>query len=508
MAITFPTGDDKYDGSVFYVPDSDLVLKYDEAQNSWNIIGPDNLATIDYVDQTIATDATKTYRNSSLHKETNVIGVDVLSNCTNIESCNTFATSSFSGDLKYDPDGVPLSPDNYNPPEYLISTKGTIPEWHNCIDPNLARGNFTFIGHDLVTSNASAEFRYIMAISISKSKADDSLYDIGNVVPGDTLELYLDSTLRAATAEIKFALYEVVEIYEGSNNVTYSVLFKDSNTPSDQVIAGLQYNIFTYTGTLEKTGGVVEGDLKVVSDSGTALEVYKNEEPVSGGNPYNLVFKVNTSNNTITVNPEYNNSLKIPSDEAKVALDPQQVATISYVNDRLGVREDERGRNEDGPYLRLAGGSVDKLEILNDATGSLQNFIIRGVISDTTTANNIILSTINNTNNGQKTEINYYGQIKYDNNLVTKKYVDDGLAGAGVDLSPYLLMNASRDITKTYLSYAKNLQIYDKIDSYDDYDVVPAKAIKSINVATVYNGATQTAGVIFQDGGVLYYNKY
>ena len=508
MAITFPSGEDRYDGAVFYVPNSDLVLKYDESQNSWNIIGPDNLATIDYVDQAVATDTTKTYRNSSLHRETNVIGVSVRSNCSINQNCNDFATTSFSGDHIYDADEVPLSPDNYNPPEYLISTKGTLPEWHECNDTSLARGNFSFVGHDLVTSNGSAEYRYILGISISRLNADMSVRDIGDVVPGDVLELYFDSTSRSTTAEIKFALYEVMEVYEGNNVVSYSVLFRDSNTPTEQIIAGLEYYIYTYTGTLEKTGGVIEGDLKVVSDSLTAFEVYKNEESISGNNPYNLVFNVNTTNNSIVVNEEYNNSLKIPATDTKLALDPQGIATIGYVNDRLGLREDERGRKEDGPYLRLEGGSIDKLEILNDASGGLQNFIIRGIINDTSTANDIILSTINNTSNDQKSEINYYGQSKSNNNLVTKKYVDDKVANNSYDLSPFLKMDASRNITKKYLSYDSKLTVFDDITSYDDYDVVPAKAIKKINVATVHKGATGVPGVLFEDSGVLYYNKY
>lgn len=507
MAINFPPVDERVDGQI--IEQGDLFLKYDEKQNSWNIVGPDNLATIDYVDQTIATDATKTYRNSALHKETNVIGVDVKANCTITSSCFTFATTSFSGDHIYDPDGVPLSPDNYNPPEYLISTKGTIPEWHECTNDSLPRGNFTFVGHDLVTSNASAEFRYVLAISISKLTADANVpSDIGDVVPGDLLEIYLDSTSRASSAEIKFALYEVMEVYHGTNVVTYSVLFKDSNTPVENITAGFQYNIYTYTGTLEKTGGTVEGDLKVVSDSTTALEVYKNEDPITLDNPYNLVFNVNTHANSVSVNLQYNESLKIPSTDSKLALDPQGIATIGYVNDRLGLREDERGRAEDGPYLRLAGGSVEKLEITNDATGGLQNFVIRGVITDTSTANDIILSTVNNTNNGQKTEINYYGDIKYNKNLVTKEYVDAEVAGAGVDLSPYLKKDASRTVDKGYLKYNSTLKHNNDIQTYNDHDIVPAQAIKKIAVATVYNGTSTDDGVLYQSGGILYYNTY
>ena len=69
-------------------------------------------------------------------------------------------------------------------------------------------------------------------------------------------------------------------------------------------------------------------------------------------------------------------------------------------------------------------------------------------------------------------------------------------------------MDASRNITQKYLSYDSKLTVFDNISSYDDYDVVPAKAIKKINVATVHKGATGVPGVLFEDSGVLYYNKY
>lgn len=511
MAITFPEGVDQ---ELFYVPNSDLVLQYDAATNSWNIVGPDNLATIDYVDQTIATDATKTYRNSSLHKETNVLGVDTNKVVYVNTTCFNAATSSFSSDLKFtpgdddNPDGEELGPNNWNPPEYLIATQNTIPEWHECIGNNMPRGTFSYVGHDLVTSNGSSEFRYILGFSMSKNDAEGNPSKLGPVIPGDTFEIYLDTTARSATSEVKFALYEVVEVWEGDNNITVSVLFLDSNTPEENVVAGLPYQLYSYGKTLEKTGGKISGDLKVVSDSENAFEVWRTEDDFAD-KTWGMVFQVDTTNNDIVVNQEYNDDFKIPDTEYSQEVNPLRVATVAYVNERLGVTLDERFPNEDGPYLRTAGGTVAKLEITNNSQGGLQNLVVRGITSTSNgKGDGIVLSTLNNAANNNLSEVNYYGPVKKDTAIATKKYVDQQIAGNQYDLSPFLKKDGTREATGK-LVYSSNSSGYKtNIQDYNDRDIPCAKAVKNVSVATVYKGSSSTQGVLYETGGVLYYNTY
>lgn len=519
MAITFPTGDDKFDGALFYVPNSDLVLRYDEPTNSWNIVGPDNLATIDYVNQTIATDATKTYRNSALHRETNSIGVDTTKFLTMSAGCTNAATGSFAGDHKYDPvTGNPLGPGNYNSPEYLIESKGTLPEWHECVGNAMPAGSFTYIGHDLVTSNGSSEFRYVLGFSITKNNADFSDSQIGPIVVGDVLELYQDATTRTSS-EVKFALYEVKEIYESLQHITFSVIFLDSDTPQENIQPGGTYQFISYTKTLEKTGGELSGDLKIVNNSPTTLEVYKNEDPVTSNNPYNLVFKVNTNENDITVNYEYNKALYVPQNEFRIDLNQYSVATVGYVNDRLGLARDERFNNEDGPYLRTAGGTIDYVEILNGGQGGFQNFVIRGITSNSNSKpDGVVLSTLNNASNSNLTEINYFGPQKKATEIVTKKYVDDLVENSVpewiTDLNnqsdPYLKKDGSVRIEGQLKTKDKDYRngYRDNILDYDDQDIPVAAAIKGIVVATVLNGTSYDKGVLFEENGVLYYNTY
>ena len=511
MAITFPEGVDK---ELFYVPDSDLVLQYDAATNSWNIVGPDNLATTDYVDQTIATDATKTYRNSSLHKETNELGVDTKQNTFISNTGFNAATSSFSSDLKFSEgdDLTELAPSNWNPPEYLIATKNTLPEWHECIGNVLPAGMFTYVGHDLETSNASSEFRYILGFSMSTVDANGDPAKLAPVIPGDTFELYLDTTARAASSEVKFALYEVVEVYEGANNVSVSVLFLDSNTPEENIGAGMAYQLYSYGRTLEKTGGKISGDLKVVSDSETAFEVWRTEESyLPPETPYDMVFKVDTSNNSIVVNEHYNESLFIPANEFNRTLNPLSVATIGYVNDRLGLAHDERFKDEDGPYLRTAGGTIQYIEILNDTRGGTQNLVVRGITKTSNgQGNGVVLSTLNNASNSNLTEVNYYGPMEKGTEVVTKDYVDTIVSDNVPDLSPYLRHDGNTYITGQLKLENTNASggYRTDINSYDDKDIPCAKAIKMIKVATVLNGNSTDKGVLFEVNGVLYYNTY
>lgn len=506
MAITFPEG---VDGELFYVPDSDLVLKYDESTNSWNIVGPDNLATIDYVDQTIATDKTKTYRNSSLHAETNVLGVNTKKQTVISTGCMNAATSSFSADLKYEPGtNKPLGPDEYNPPEYLIATGNTLPEWHECIGAALPAGTWSYIGHDLVTSNASSEFRYILGISMSKNDKDGEPSKVGPIIPGDKIELYLDQTTRSAS-EIKFAIYEVIEVFDGANNVTLSVLFRDSDTPTQNVADSTVYELHSYGSSLERTGGDIEGDLKIVNDSTTTFEVYKNEDDIGASNPYNLVFRVNTSDNNVTVSQAYNDDRFLDAGDFELEVDPLSVATVGYVNNRLGLDLEKRFRSDDGPYLKISGGDIGYINILNDGMGGTQNFVVRGIKDDNSVKNEVILASLNNTQNNNKTEVRYYGPIVNELEITTKEYVDKLVEVNKPDLDPYIKVDGTPKVTGT-LGYASTSATGYKTNilDYNDKDIPCAKAIKSIKVATVYNGNSTEKGELYEVSGVLYYNTY
>ena len=66
MTIQFPSGDQLFDGKVHEA--EGLTYIYDEANLSWNLIGPDNVATIDYVDQVVLGDARNIRRNYDISR--------------------------------------------------------------------------------------------------------------------------------------------------------------------------------------------------------------------------------------------------------------------------------------------------------------------------------------------------------------------------------------------------------------------------------------------------------
>lgn len=516
MAINFPDKAGRTDGDLFYVPDSDLVLQWHDETSSWDIVGPDNLATTDYVDQTIATDATKTARNSALHATTNIINIDAVRTATINIGCRNSATSSFAGDHQYAPGGdFQLPQEDWNDAAHLHATKGTLPEWAECND-GLAPAQFTFVGHDLVTSNYSAEYQYILGISVSKFDAVGVDAGFGKVVPGDILELFIDTTTRSANTgggtAIKFALYEVVDVYDLTSTIAFGVIFRESNTPEESVLSDFQYNLLTYGATLEKTGGTVSGDLQVISDTVTAFSVWRNTDPILiTDNPYNLVFNVDTATNKITVNENYNELLEIPAGDNQVDIDPQSVATIGYVNSRLGIPEDVRTRNEDGPYLRVAGGEVGRdlgLKVVNPALGGFQNFVIYGVTNTPSDGSQLVLASLNNAANSNKTEINYYGPVQPGTkNITTAEWVNGRFDDERPDLTVFVKKDGSVNLTGKLKFNSSSLHTKDIFD-YKDDELVAAKAVKAIKVATVYNGFTDGEGELFQDKGVLYYNVY
>lgn len=515
MAITFPDKAGRADGDLFYVPDSDLVLQWHEDTSSWDIVGPDNLATTDYVDQTIATDATKTARNSALHATTNVINLDTVRNATINIGCRNSATSSFAGDHQYAPGGdFQLPPDQWNDAAHLHATKGTLPEWAECND-GLSPRQFTFVGHDLVTSDYSAEYRYILGISVSKFDDVGADAGFGKVVPGDILELYIDTSARAATGAgtaVKFALYEVVDVYDLTSTIAFGVIFRESNTPEESILSDFDYRLLTYGATLEKTGGTVSGDLQVVSDSAEAFSVWRNTEEIEfSSNPYNLVFNIDTSANKVTVNEKYNESFEIPAGDNQSPLDPLSVASVGYVNSRLGLPEDERTQNEDGPFLRVVGGNVGRelgLKVTNSAMGGFQNFVIYGVTDTPSDGSQLVLASMNNTANNNKTEVNYYGpQRDGSKNITTVEWVNERFDDERPDLTVFVKKDGSVELDGR-LKFASSRTHPTDIFEYDDDELTAAKAVKRIKVATVYNGFTDGEGELFQDNGVLYYNVY
>ena len=514
MAITFPGKDGREDGDLFYVPDSDLVLEWSEDTSSWNIVGPDNLATTDYVDQTIATDATKTARNSALHAATNVINIDATRSALINTGCRNSATSSFAGDHQYAPGGdFQLPAEEWNDAAHLHATKGTVPEWADCND-GLPAGTFTFVGHDLVTSNYSAEYQYILGISISKFDSPGVNADFGRVVPGDTLEVFIDTTARAGGAgtAIKFALYEVVDVYDLVSTIAFGVIFRESNTPEESILTDFTYQLQTYGSTLEKTGGTVTGDVKVVSDSNSAFSVWRNTEDIQfEDNPYNLVFNIDSTLNNVYVNEKYIEALEIPYGESQAQIDPLSVATVGYVNGRLGMPKDERNLNEDGPFLRVVGGDVGRelgLKVTNSALGGFQNFVIYGVTDNPAVGDQLVLTSMNNAANDNKTEINYYGPSRPGtNNITTVNWVNDRFDDERPDLSVFVRHDGTVSLTGR-LSFANSNLHSKEIHDYNDDELVAAKAVKAIQVATVFNGPTNGEGELFQEGGALYYNVY
>ena len=71
MSIQFPEG--PQNGDLFQPKPNpnNLVFEYDKGTNSWTIVGPDNIATIDYVNDQLSDSTSDVVRNYHLHTSVN-----------------------------------------------------------------------------------------------------------------------------------------------------------------------------------------------------------------------------------------------------------------------------------------------------------------------------------------------------------------------------------------------------------------------------------------------------
>jgi len=75
MTIQFPVNPDN---EMVWSPEDNpynLIFQYDSSTNSWQIVGPDNLATTDYVDDKILETGSDVIRNYDLHTNVNTVSL-------------------------------------------------------------------------------------------------------------------------------------------------------------------------------------------------------------------------------------------------------------------------------------------------------------------------------------------------------------------------------------------------------------------------------------------------
>jgi hypothetical protein len=501
MPINFPPGavdGDKYPSNA-NLQQGELQYEYDEPNNSWNIIAPNNIATTDYVDSLIGDQGRNIRRNYDLHNTTNeilyrntLVEEEVVA-CSNTYKSSILAEYNYVGDVPVDPPNDIVE---------IITSGYTVPQWGECIDSAPRQGDsFSFLGVNLDSGNLSRDLTHIHAFSLYDNTVDES-----NFVPNSILEFTIKGQDKDGFSDSAYALYRILSVYKYSASIAIGVEHLESYSLNGQPVYAAtahDHSFRVYSAALASTGGKVSGKLKVVGDAIDIFSVWRNDT----NNPYEI-FNIDSTNNTLAINEEYSNSLLI---NAAVA-DPLLLANVGYVNNRLGLTN-LYDVKDNGPFLQIRGGTLTgALTIRATVSEGSAMLEIHGRPMRTGSAAEIatrpMLSVLVNSGGDY---LHYEGLCTRPKEVMTYERTQaDIVSKLDTNIQPKLdkKVNKAGDQLTGKLYYSTR---YDIPQMADD-DLVPFILIKDLTVTKVIDNPPDVnavdRGYLYEIGGQLYYKSY
>lgn len=518
MSIQFP--EDPQNGDLFQPKPNpnNLVFEYDEGTNSWTIVGPDNIATIDYVDDQLSDSTSDVVRNYHLHTSVNSVSItanylyyynendtgdpyDSGSDINAVSHCDYIFSSGVQG-------GVQI--DNLTPE---VAVAQEIKDWHYCMESHMGAGRFKAVGVDYNGYTLSYKFKHIKGFNFHvKDKEDNSVSWIEDANVGDVIEVNYET---ASAGNPKYAIYKILSIYELDNYSTpsygVSVDFMESATPDEAFISNpndTYYEFRNYLQPLNSGGGKLSGDLKIVSDSTEALSVWRNEDPITNpANPHNLLFKVDTTNNKLLSSTQYDKALRRDTHQ-----DDELLITLNHFNTRLGFTG-EYSTGDNGPFVKKAGdvmtGTLKIRRGVSNGSGA-NTLVIEGKNTSNTLFN--LFYVFKDTNNGDA--VRYQGRILNNKDIVNKQFVDTSVSDLKTEITnaQYLKRKREKDEENKMLENldfgskrGKNL----KADEHsDNTDAANVQYVKDRMSGKIHNGKLTEEGLLYTINGCLYFNTY
>ncbi len=290
MSIDFPVSppDKTFYPDPENIQPGDLQYIYDEPSNSWNLVAPDNLATIDYVDGLLGDDARNIRRNYDLHQSTNSITARLTQNYagdSSIQNCNDLAVSSFNTELTT-VGSNDLPSGQLNDINEVISTGYTIEEWFACVSEKTSSGDFCFLGVSVGTFTNSSNLKDGVAVFFNKEYNGGSDTLTGdNFAVGSILEIKRDTSNSNPETGFKddaYGVYRIIRVEE--------VLVPDSTTVSGYGI-GVEF-LYTHN---------ISGDIDYLvknSEDYSAIDQFK---PEFGKNIFLQATDINNATTTYYV---------------------------------------------------------------------------------------------------------------------------------------------------------------------------------------------------------------
>jgi len=509
MPILFPA--DQPSGTIWSPDPSEnpynLVFVYDKPTNSWQIVGPDNLATTDYVDSKLTDSTSDTKRNYHLHTNVNQVSITGywVYNQTGIEVGQP-PNDKFACDEIYDR-GMFARMFVDNPPKtYEEAQAIEVPDWHDCMSYHLTAGNFNVVGYDPDEKVVSYQFQHVNAFHFS---TDDGLGDsyswLADSHEGDILEVnYIGGDGKA-----RYAIYEILEITEHKNKAksTYGlhVVFRDSATPEEEFVknpSGTGYEFRNYLQPINTGGGKISGPIKIVYDDESTFSVWKSEK-----DKYERLFNLDTTDSIAKASENHNLNLMDASSPKNHEVD--NLITLGYFQTMMGITPGSAYDNKEvGKFLQLRGGDMSGTLTIKRSTSNgtgIKGFNIKGRNSS---ANNYSMFYAFYDNSAGDS-VRYKGPYKNDDELVVKKRLD----ATNKDLADNYLSRSTTANNKNRMKVELNMGDQKIVNLATPTDDKPKHAanvefVQSKMSGKINNGYLTGSGLLYELDGVLYYNRY
>ena len=350
MTIYFPENpenDLQYpkDGDIDGLKDTGgIIYVFNSRSNSWNIVGPDNVATTDWVLNQKKDDTTALDKGYDIIASTNdiTLTVELQSNNNINKVANDILDQSMRGHVVDD-----QLPYNEGLEIYL-------PGWEDgqVTDGFPGGGAFCIAGIDkdqLVTDKNNdkncfrTEYKYTVDLLFSEQDSTSTQIDwLSNTGVGDTIEV----NFLGSVGNADYVIYRVTSNRQVNENyVALRVEFMGSSNP-DQSWRGTsgdftsyQFKVFKKAFTAD--GGEVEGKFAIYYTAKDTFIVGKNRDEAP-------VLVVNTTENMVLANDLFTTDLNT----SKGFIDDNAFITLGHLNYRMGSNDPSK----QGPYMPTRGG--------------------------------------------------------------------------------------------------------------------------------------------------------
>ena len=512
----------------------DIRYQYDADTNSWNIIGPDNVATIEYVDNAVNNNNKNIRRNYDLHQTTNVLTLNdsfahVRLDSAAAESGRNSLLTELYEDTSVNPpisSSVPLMTR-----EEVAERSYTLEEWFYHCSQKSKEQIVDFFSFDIdnmsVNQGMTEVMPDIMGIWVDGRKRDgteDLTHE--NFEVGSVIELKnILSQEQYGFDDNQYGLYKIVrketeyiEIVRdangnaiGTNVISYDnavglgVVFLYSYTGTDQPNRLVQspdeavqnYKLISYLKSLDKTGGDVTGELHIIHDSETTFTVRKDEDT-------DETLVVDTTNNDVTLNQSYNDELLTINTDHD--LRSTSVATVGYVNDRLGVNN-IYDNTDSGPFVRIEGSTMRGALTIDNITsmnGSIP-FVLQGVPTPGGSRTPVLTFRLDAAGD----RVDYFGTCTQPYEIVNNDRLNSQISSITSDLDDKLLGY----VKTTGGTVSGHISVTSSVASREpgNNDYTPYAWVRDISVAKVLNNPDNNViqpGYLYERNGSLYYYSF